>query len=69
MINKMFFWVATFFMGLLAIGFIIFMIGALFSNFSLMVFGMGMLLTAYGFIIGLTFLCIVYQMFNNLRSI
>lgn len=69
MINKMFFWVATFFMGLLAIGFIIFMIGALFSNFSLMVFGMGMLLTAYGFIIGLTLLCIVYQMFNNLRSI
>lgn len=69
MINKMFFWVATFFMGLLAIGFIIFMIGVLFSNFSLMVFGMGMLLTAYGFIIGLTLLCIVYQMFNNLRSI
>ena len=69
MINKMFFWVATFFMGSLAIAFIIFMIRALFSNFSLMVFGMGMLLTAYGFIIGLTLLCIVYQMFNNLRSI
>lgn len=69
MINKIVFGVATFFMGLLAIGFIIFMIGALFSNFSLMIFGMGMLLTAYGFIIGLTLLCIVYQMFNNLRSI
>lgn len=38
MINKMVFGVATFFMGLLAIGFIIFMIGVLFSNFSLMVF-------------------------------
>ena len=69
MINKMVFWVATFFMGLLAIGFIIFMIGALLSNFSLMFFGMRILLTAYGFIVGLTLLCIVYQMFNKLRSI
>lgn len=69
MINKIVFGVATFFMGLLAIGFIIFMIGVLFSNFSLMFFGMEILLTAYGFIVGLTLLCIVYQMFNDLRSI
>lgn len=67
--NKIIFGLATFFMGLFSIGFIISMIGALFDNFSLMDFGMNMLLTAYGVIISSILLFIVCKMFDYFRSI